>query len=253
MIRGNRLFSKSADTIVYNSRVSRQHHEAFGFSSACGRVIPNGFATDAFIPSPETRQAIRLQLRVPADALVVGHVARLHPMKDHPGFVRAAVHVAEKHPATHFLMLGRNVREDAPELAGIVPDPLRHRFHMLGERNDVHELMQAMDVSCLSSAWGEGFPNVLGEAMSLGVPCVATDVGDSADIVGETGRIVPPRDEQALACGIMELLELPAKTRRDLGRQARERVEARYALPRIVAEYARLYEELATGRTVRPA
>jgi glycosyltransferase involved in cell wall biosynthesis len=108
--------------------------------------------------------------------------------------------------------------------------------------------MSAMDILCLSSAWGEGFPNVIGEAMATGVPCVATDVGDSKLVIGDTGVVVPPQNENALAAGVESLLMMPLEDRRALGASARARIEANYTLGAIVEQYAALYESLVEER-----
>lgn len=244
VIRLNRLLSGRADAIIYNSHMSREQHEAFGFDSPKGVVIPNGFNTEALTPSAGRRAAARQTLGIGPDEQVVGHVARFHPMKDHAGFVRAAVCLLQYRPATRFLMIGRDVSLGHPALRGIVPDSLAGRFVTPGERSDVHELMQAMDVLCLSSAWGEAFPNVLGEAMASGVPCVTTDVGDSAVIVGVTGRVVPARSPSALANAISEMLSMQSEERAMLAQAGRERITARYSLPNVVQQYAELYKQL---------
>ncbi len=246
VIRANRRLSGRTDSIVYNSCLSREQHEAFGFLADRGRMIPNGFDTDNLQPSRELGQLVRRDLAIPEDALVIGHVARFHPMKDHASFLRAAVQVAIAMPNTRFLLAGRNVDLENAALFGIVPSDFVGRFYFMGERDDVPALMQAMDVFCQSS-WSEAFPNVLGEAMALGVPCVVTDVGDSRDIVADTGITVPCSDSEALARGLMAMLSKQDDVRRALGRAARARVEANYALPRIVGEYQGLYEALASG------
>jgi glycosyltransferase involved in cell wall biosynthesis len=243
VIRTNRLLSGRADAILYNSWLSREQHETFGFASTRSRVIANGFDTAVLEPTLERRTAARRALGIAEGVPVVGHVARFHPMKDHAAFLRAALAVAERRPDVRFFMIGRDVSLDNPALSGIVPASLADRFICLGERSDVHELMQAMDVFCQSS-WSEAFSNVLGEAMASSVPCVATDVGDSTDIVGNTGCIVPPRNSDALAEAMLELLALPDEERAALGRKARERIEANYALPAVVSQYGELYEQL---------
>jgi len=248
VIRANRWLSGGPSAILYNSRLSREQHEAFGFASSRGRVIPNGFDVEQFRPDPEKGLAVRGELGIPAEARVVGHIARYHPMKGHAVFLRAAARVAKDHPDVRFLLVGRDVGPNHPALAGIVPKEMEDRFVFLGERTDAPDLMQAMDVFCLSSAWGEAFPNVLGEAMATGVPCVAADVGDSADIVADTGLIVPPGEDGALAEGLMAMLTKPDDERRALGLAARARIENHYALPRIADRYAALYEELAGSR-----
>ena len=245
VIRVNRLLSRKAGTIIYNSRLSREQHEAFGFYSHRGQVIPNGINLRRFVPSHDGRQRVRHKLGIPEGAFVVGHVARLHPMKDHERFLRAAVKVASKHSEVHFLLSGRDVSLETPVLAGLVPAWAREHFHLLGERDDVPYLMSAMDIFCQSS-WSEAWPNVLGEAMATGVPCVATDVGDSADIVEDTGKIVPPRDSGALAGAIEDLLAMPSDERLARGVSARAQIETNYALTNVVDQYAAVYIGLSS-------
>ena len=243
VIRANRYFSSSPDVLLYNSGLSREQHEDFGFDCQKGRVIPNGIDMQRFCFSSEVRKRMRAELCIPAEALVVGHVARLHPMKDHPAFLRVAASLARRYKEIHFLLTGRNVSLENEVLRRLIPAQMHCKFHLLGERSDVSDLMSAMDIFCQSS-WSEAFPNVLGEAMATGVPCVATDVGDSAVIVGETGVVVPPRDENALAAGIERLLTMPQESRRALGASACARIGANYTLEAMVDQYAELYERL---------
>jgi len=244
VIRTNRFFSSSPDILLYNSCLSRKQHEAFGFTSRNGRVIPNGIDMRRFCFSNEARIRIRSELSIPNEAQAIGHVARLHPMKDHAVFLRAAVDVALRYANTYFILSGRGVSLEYEALEQLIPVHLRDRFHLLGERSDVSDLMCAMDVFCLSSAWGEGFPNVIGEAMAVGVPCVATNVGDSALIIGDCGVIVTPRDEMALAAGIEALLVLPVSERRTLGQQARNRIKYKFTLGEVVGQYTALYKAI---------
>jgi glycosyltransferase involved in cell wall biosynthesis len=117
-------------------------------------------------------------------------------------------------------------------------------FHLLGERSDIPAIMNAMDVFTLSS-FGEGFPNAIGEAMSCGVPCVATNVGDVPRVVNGTGILVSPRDVMALASGWEKMIEMSSTDRYAMGRAARNRIVSLYSLPMIVARYETLYQELA--------
>lgn len=244
IIRTGRVFSSRADAILYNSRISREQHEAFGFATGWGRVIPNGFDLDRLGPDNAVAAKVRREFGIPASAVVVGHVARLHPMKDHASFLRAAVKVAGTFPDVHFLLVGRGVDLENPALSGIVPDALVGRFVFPGERTDVTDLMRGMDLLCTSSAWGEAFPNVLGEAMACGVPCVTTDVGDSADIVGEAGLVVPPRDTDRLTEAVEVMLRMSVEERVAMGRTARTRMEQSFGLESVVQQYAALYGDL---------
>ena len=151
--------------------------------------------------------------------------------------------MAEKFPSAYFLLVGRDVSLQHPHLTGIVPDNLQHRFCIAGERQDVTRLMQTMDVFCLSS-WSEAFPNVIGEAMATGVPCVATDVGDSAVIVGNTGKVVPPSDNRKLSEGLLSMLRMSSDERHELGRIARERIEREYSLRSAVSRYQEIYDSI---------
>ncbi len=247
VIRANRRLSGGPDALLYNSRLSRQQHEIFGLCSDKGQVIPNGFDLAALGPEPMGASVVRASLGISEAALVIGHVARFHPMKDHARFVRAAVRIAQSRKDIHIVLVGRDVVAANAALSSQVPESLRTRFHWLGEREDVQDLMRAMDLFCQSS-WSEAFPNVLGEAMATGVPCVATDVGDSAFIVGDTGVVVPPGDDNTLFNGLMTLLDKAPAERRALGRGARERIETHFGLAAVVNEYANLYEHLAAMR-----
>lgn len=244
VIRVNRALSRCPGAIIYNSRLSREQHERFGFAAERGVVVPNGFDLTRLRPDLEAGMAVRREFGLPLDVTVVGHVARFHPMKDHASFLRAAVRVARENSSAWFLLVGRDVSPENPALADIVPQGLLGRFVFVGERSDPHRLMQAMDVFCLSS-WSEAFPNVLGEAMACGVPCVTTHVGDSADIIGNSGVVVPPYDSQALASGLQTMVRKSREKRRALGCAARARVKTHYGLDSVVRQYADLYRNIA--------
>ena len=243
VIKANRYLSKRPDTLLYNSQLSRQQHEQFGFEANNGLVIPNGIDLEQFNFSNHARQRVRAELAIPTSALVVGHVARFHPMKDHALFLDTAVAIAERHLNIHFLLSGLDVHFDNMMLKQQIPYKLQNKFHLLGERQDVADLMSAMDI-LISSSWGEAFPNVLGEAMAIGIPCMATDVGDSDLIIGETGVIVPASDRAALIAGLESLLTLSVSERQALGKKARKRVEDKFSLAMIVGSYKNLYKSI---------
>ena len=242
VIRINRFLSGLPSVLLYNSQLSREHHESFGFIGHKAQVIPNGINCQLFRFSERKRVRMRSELAIPTSAFVVGHVARFHPMKDHVTFLQAAVIVLESHPNAHFVLTGRDVCLGNEVLVRNIPVLLKDRFHFLGERRDVPELMCSMDI-LTSSSWAEAFPNVLGEAMALGLPCVATDVGDSGHIIGECGVLVAPKDKNALAEGMALLLEMPDEERRGLGEMSRRRIEDNFSLSMIVEQYTGLYKK----------
>lgn len=243
LIRVGRFLSPRIDRIVYNSDTSRKQHEAFGYAAHRGVCIPNGFDLSKIQPHRSRDAEVREEFGFPPEAIVVGHVARFHPLKDHVTFLRAAVKVAHTDARARFLIVGRGVTSDNPQLAGIVPENLMSRFVFPGERRDIYRLMEAMNVFCVSSR-SEAFPNVLGEAMASGVPCAVTNVGDCAHIVGETGVVVSPESSHEMAEAIHQLVTVPDNERTELGAAARKRVEDRFSLNAVVKLYADLYDSL---------
>jgi len=237
--------------IVCCSEASRRVHEAIGYDQDKMLVIPNGFDLDAFQPDREGRWEVNRLIgesvnhsvggKMGLNTLLIGMVARFDPQKDHRNLVQAAGVLKEREVDCCFVLCGNGVDAKNAQLAGWIRDAgVEDRFFLLGLRDDIPMITAGLDIACLSSA-GEGFPNVLGEAMACEVPCVATDVGDCADIVGDTGRIVPPRNPEALAGAICELIEMGHERRKQLGRGARERVRERYELGDVVRKYEDIY------------
>lgn len=231
--------------IISCSALSQQVHADVGYVGEKIHLIPNGFELDRFTPNVVARAAVRAELGLPADALLVGVVARYDVQKNLLGFVQAAALVAQQCPQVHFVMAGKEVDGSNAQLANAIADfpPLAAHMHLLGRRDDVPHLMAAFDVLALPSH-GEAFPNVLGEAMACGVPCVVTDVGDSAEIVGNTGRVLPVGDMAGLALQLVAVLRLPAAHRCALGQQARARVQANYEIGHVVRMYEAVYDQL---------
>lgn len=231
--------------IISCSAVAQNIHVRLGYSREKFIIIPNGFDLQGFKPDYTARESVKNELGLQAGALLVGLVARFDPQKNHLGFLEATRQIIASQPAARFVLVGAGVtgeneliREKIEELN------LGSYVLLLGPRTDIARLMAAFDIVVSSSSYGEAFPNVLGEAMACGVPCVTTDAGDSAYIVADTGKIVPVGDMRALACGVLELLALPAKEREALGRQARARVEELFEIGHIARTYEQTFEEV---------
>ena len=231
--------------ILSCSEVSARLHRALGYDPGRMQVIPNGFDMDTYQPNPTQAAAVRAELDLPPGALLVGLAARWHPQKDHRNFIAAAARVARERPGTWFVLAGTGITHANAELTALIDaSGVPERFRLLGARSDMPRLTAALDLAVTASAYGEAFPLVIGEAMACGVPCVVTDVGDSALLVADTGRVVPPGDAPALAAAIAALLERPAAQRQALGAAARARIAAHYALPVIAGRYQTLYSSL---------
>jgi glycosyltransferase involved in cell wall biosynthesis len=236
--------SRLPNIVIANSEAGRRHHERLGYRPREWTVIPNGIDPSVFRPDVEARRAIRAEAGIPEGAPVVALVARWDAMKDHETFLRAAAILAAVHPDVHFLLAGEGVTPTSPDWGALATRVAgAARIVALGRRDDVARLLAAADVSTCSSI-SEGFPNVIIESMACGAPCVVTDVGDAALIVGDTGLVVPPRDPEAMAASWARLVALDATELAALGACARQRVIEHYTLERMVSAYETLYERL---------
>jgi len=242
-------WSRRTDALVYNAETARAQHRAIGYGAAVEAVIPNAIAVDDAPHGPAARAAAREALGLPRQAPALAHAARLHPMKDHEGFLQACAPLLERRSDLVVVLFGRDVAaerfdEHISRLAPLRSALDARRLRFVGERLDLPSLLPAFDVVVSSSAWGEAFPNVVAEAMAAGVPVAATDVGDSREIVGETGVIVPPHDPPALANAVGSLLDRSPDDRAALGTAARARLAARCSPDAVLAAYHRLWSGL---------
>lgn len=223
------MLSNRPDVVTANSMAGIKAHAALGYHPRRTSVIYNGIDLARFQPIAQDRKRLREQFDIPADAFVVAHVARIDPAKDHQTFLDAM----NRLPGIYGILVGLGTER----LAG--PQNLR----CLGLRNDVQKIIPAADM-IVSSSTSEGFPNVIGEAMACGLPAVATDVGDTSALVGDTGTLVPPNNPSALADEIRALASQPLPTRQALGARARARIESDFAFHTMQARFNALYDEV---------
>jgi glycosyltransferase involved in cell wall biosynthesis len=206
-------------------------------------VIPNGIDIETFCPDREAGLRVRHEWGVGEHELLIGLVARLDPMKDHPTFLRAATLLARQNCSVRFVCVGGGPQDYEEKLRSLASElALNGKVIWAGARSDMPTVYNALDIAC-SSSIGEGLPNAIAEAMSCGLPCVVTDVGDSARLVGEARQVVPPSDPEAMAAAWADLLNLSPEERSALGMQARERIVREYS----VAQLARRTEDALLG------
>lgn len=241
------ISSRVPTLIVSCSDHAARSHVALGYDDSRMVVIPNGFDLGSFHPDADARQSVRYELGIPVDAPLIGMVARFDPTKDHATMLRAAARVTRSHPDAHFILCGAGVESDNTPFAALLYDgPAASNVHLMGVRRDIARIDAALDVAVLSSR-SEALPLSIGEAMASGVPCVVTDVGDAAALVGETGSVVPPGDADQLAKAIESLLERSPAERQALGTAARARIERNYEIGDIVTRYEALYREVVNA------
>lgn len=246
VIRAGGWLGSRPKAIVYNSTISARQHEALGYPHGKSRVIANGIDALEFRPDPQARQAIRAELGIGESQFVVGHFARFHPMKDHATAMRAAVRFLETHKDAVFVFAGEGMDARNAALGDLIAiHGLAANVRLCGRRTDMARLTAAIDLGYSSSAWGEGFSNVIAESMACGVPCVATDVGAAAEIVQDGGMTVPPRDPIALSKAWLAIAGMDVDARRGLGEHARRRIVTQFSLAACAHAYGSLYRELA--------
>jgi glycosyltransferase involved in cell wall biosynthesis len=208
------------------------------------RVIPNGVRTEYYRNVPaEIRESLRRLLGL-TDAFVWLAVGRFETAKDYPNMLRAFARVHERRAEARLLLVGRGSLQEETE--ALVRDlGVGDSVRFLGVRSDIAEVMSAADGYVLSSAW-EGMPMVLLEAAAAGLPIVATRVGGNHEVVrdGETGYLVPPRDDAALAQGMLRLMELPTPERGAMGEAGHQHVRSHYSLGRVAERWEELYREV---------
>ena len=229
-------------TIVFCAESSKQEHIRIGYDAKKSVVIPNGVDTNTFIPNMDARQLIRKELGIPYDALVIGHVGRFDPTKDHRTFISASKKLSSQEKVC-FVLCGKDVDWENKILVDWIDQAgIKERTFLLGQRKDMPNIYATLDLF-ISSSVSESFPNVVGEAMSCGVPCAVTDVGDSSRIVGETGLVVPPGDPKALA-EAAEIFLSNKDLRTNWGGKARSRIMENYSLHQFVKKYEELFTKL---------
>lgn len=205
--RLERMVARRADLIIFNSSAGLSAGLKAGFNPERLATIPNGLDASEFFIDPGARATMREKLGISDNEILIGRVGRLDPVKDYPGFIRAATLMSAKDSRLRFVCVGSGTEDYAQRLKRIGEESgLGKNLIWTGLVKEMREIYNALDILVSSSKSNEGFPNVLLEAMACGVPCVSTDVGDSREVVGSLGRIVPPLNPPALAEACLALV-----------------------------------------------
>lgn len=234
--------------IVCAAEASRTVHESVGYDANKMQVIPNGFELDKLVASDDAGRNLRNELDIKADCKLVISVGRYSPVKDHKTFIAAAGKLALQHDKARFVLVGRDLERTNPQLMAMIEATGKADFfYLLGERDDVASCLKGSDIFCLHSVT-EGFPNVLGEAMAVGLPCVTTDVGDAAYLLDNPAWVVPAKSSVELADKLNTLLSLPITESTLLGAVAATRIREHFSMAVISQRYYILYKSLVETR-----
>ena len=223
-----------------------QRHKAWGYRADRFRVIPNGYDLSRWVPDPQVRREVRAQWGVAPETPVIGCVARWNFLKDHANLLDAVGRSVPAYPGLKLVLVGQGLNQDNASLVALIrKNGLESHVILLGRRDDVPDLMTGMDIHVLSSR-AEGFPNVVAEAMAVGVANVVTDVGDAARIVDDCGWVAPPQNSEALSAALNEALALLGTAEMAIRLQkGRERVERFFSLSAMVQAYRQHWHQMA--------
>jgi len=230
--------------VIACSERSAQAHINIGYPAERVQIIPNGFELPQKAKA-SAGSAFRQSLGISESSPMIGLIGRFNPAKDHKNFISAAAIVAKHYPEAHFILCGAGVDTNNDFLnQAIARTGIKTNTHLLGHRHDIAQIIGSLTM-LVSSSISEAFPNVIGEAMSLAIPCVVTDAGESARLIGDAGFVVPTADAAALADGMLRMLRLSAHDRSAMGNSGRGRIENFFTLAAVVKQYENMYLDVA--------
>jgi len=233
--RAEKLLSRVPSLIIANAEAGKRFARENGYPDESLKVVPNGIDVDIYRPDLQSGDELRRSWQRDPNQTIIGLAARLDPMKDHPNFLQAAALLKAKGFNARYVCVGDGPEKYKQRLHSLCRDfGLGEDVIWAGHQKNMVNVFNALDVSTQSSAFGEGFPNAVGEAMAAGVVCVVTDVGDAATIVGDAGFVAAKRNPAALAQAWANLLQLGTQERRELSVRARNRIVENYSVDRML-------------------
>jgi len=247
LIRLMVLLSPFVDLVIFNSQAGLFNHAAMGMRAPAMRVIPNGFDIARFRPDAASGAMQRQDWGIPPEVPLIGIVGRLDQVKDHPAFLRAAARLAGEWPEARFVCVGGGSEGYRHGLQGLAASlGIGDKVLWAGTCDRMPGVYNALSLLVLAST-DEGFPNVLGEAMACGIPCVTTQVGDAALLVGPAGSVVPVGDDRAMAEAAADMLRATGPERRARAEAARGRICSVYSVEALGRHTERLLLALLPG------
>lgn len=227
--------------IIFCSKKSKKIHLMLGYNPKILLYIPNGYSINN---ENKSKKKILKYLRFGKNIFLIGSSGRYHPYKDFNNLF-AALKIVKKNLNFKFILMGKNNTYKNSNLVELIKkNHLMNQIYLLGLRKNTKSVFNSLDLFVLSSN-NEAFPNVVAEAMACGVPCVVTNVGDAADIVGNTGWVVPSRNSRALANSIKKAFKESRHHRWNERRQlAKKRIKNHFSLKKMIFLYNQAWNNL---------
>lgn len=233
--------------IIFCAEKSYEVHKSIGYRCKNMKVVPNGYELDKFYPNIENIQNLKNELNLNNTKNIIGFVARFDELKDHNNLLHSLKVVKEGIVDFKCLLVGANIVSMNKDLMNMIEKyDLFENIILLGERNDIPDIMNLLDIHILSS-YSEAFPNVLCEAMACGTPCITTDVGDATFIIGDTGYVVPIKDPNSMSKKIIEMIyekenNILAWENRKL--KCSERIVQNFSIEKMILNYQMVWNNL---------
>lgn len=238
--------SKMPQVVISNSTAGMNAHKKIGYRPRKWEIINNGFELDKFYPKLQKKSEFKEKYFADRNSIIIGSVARFNPLKDHENFLRGVKVFDDKYQKianVKFVFIGKGMTSNKI-LSGMIKSlDIGNKLIFIDERSDIVDIISGFDIYC-SSSHSEGFPNTIGESMACGVPCVATNAGDSEFLIGDTGIIVHIKDPEALAAAWHKMILIGREERKKLGAMARKRIESLFSIDRATIQYEELYTRL---------
>tara|TARA_Y100001968_G_C19454442_1_gene771576 strand:- start:17550 stop:18683 length:1134 start_codon:yes stop_codon:yes gene_type:complete len=233
------------DKIISNSYRAIQIHKSIGYCDNKFIYIPNGFAYNKSGNSNNKYLDLRSSLYLSKSDIIVGSLARYHNQKDYPNLLKSAREVLDYRRDIHFVLCGNNVNYSNIQLTELINKlKINKNIHLLDYQKDIQNILTQLDLLVSSSSYGEGFPNVIGEAMLMGTPCISTDVGDSRLIIRDDRFIVPPSNSKLLSQAILNFISLSSTEKIDIGIRGNKIIIDNYSLKSVLLKYLHVYHSL---------
>jgi glycosyltransferase involved in cell wall biosynthesis len=240
----NVKLSRFPDLIISNTQTGLDYHKELGYQGRNYKILCNGVDVELYNPNEEKKEIFRIEHNIPLEAVVVVMIARNHASKGYQLLLSCANKMIQNDTNLYFILAGRDVLLLENNLQGREFEGLKKRLLLLDEVDGSYDVLNAADIKVLASLWGEGFPNVLIEAMALEKLCVTTNTGDSAYVVDEIGFVVPPNDEKLLSNELIKVTTMPLEKRINMGKKARLKVMKQFDILSIKNKYQDVYTDL---------
>jgi glycosyltransferase involved in cell wall biosynthesis len=229
--------------IVIVSKKAKKFYEIEGYDKNKLIFIPNGYDLSILKINKTQKIDFKKKIKIKKFLPLIGNVARYNPKKDHLNLIRALSIIKERNINFFCVLVGSNINENNTILISEIRRlKLSANIKLLDQTDDILKVMNGLDIYIQSSSYGEGFPNVVAEAMSCGTPCIVTDVGDASYILGKTGWVVPPKNPKRLADAIKKALdEVGSKSWKIRCNKARLRIKTNFDIKLMLKSYNKLW------------